>query len=242
VADFHVFADIETLSRATADLFLDRARRSVAERGRFIIALPGGSTPVRLFTILARDPYRQAVPWGRTLVFWGDDRAVPPDHEHANYRLARDTLLSRVPVPEENVMRVRGELGAAGAAGIMRSQLAGVFGEHTLPRFDFIIQGIGTDGHTASLFPGTDALDSMDWVAPVPAPPVSPALDRVTLTLPVLNNARTALFLVAGAAKRALLNEIMTDPTAPDRFPAARLNAAETLWYVDRAAFGRAVR
>ena len=173
-------------------------------------------------------------PW----FFWGDDRAVPPDHEHSNYRLAHDALLAHVPVPEDNIIRIRGELGAVGASAVLRGQLAGVFGENAIPCLDFLIQGIGPDGHTASLFPGTEALDSTDWVVPVLDPPASPRLDRVTLTLPVLNNARTALFLVSGANKNPLLREIMTDPTAPKRYPAARLQAAQTIWYVDEAAFG----
>lgn len=242
MTDYHVFTDIEELSRAAARLLKDHARQAVDERGRFTLALSGGSTPRRLFDILARDPYRLDVPWDRTLIFWGDDRAVPPDHEHSNYRLAHDTLLAHVPVPDNNIIRIRGELGAVGASTVLRGQLAGVFGENALPRLDFLIQGIGPDGHTASLFPGTEALDSTDWVVPVLSPPATPDVDRVTLTLPVLNNARTALFLVAGANKRPLLHEIMTDPTAPDRYPAARLEAAQTLWYVDKAAFGDMTR
>lgn len=235
---YQVFADSKELSRAAADMILKRACRAVEERGRFSIALSGGSTPKLLFQILAGGPYRLEMPWDRTLVFWGDDRAVPSDHEFSNYRLAREALLERVSVPADNVMRIQGELGAARAAGRLRDQLVGVFGERGLPRLDFAILGLGLDGHTASLFPGAEVLNSTDWVEPIFAPPATPRLDRVTLTLPGLNNTGTVLFLVTGVAKRAIIREIVEDPTASERYPAARVKARETHWFLDKEALG----
>jgi len=238
MTDFFVFADSEELSRAAAELFIACSHAALNDRGRFTVALSGGSTPKRLFEILASEPYWRAVPWDRTFFFWGDDRAVPPDDDQSNYKLAYDALLASVPIPEANILRIRGEKGATAAAEDMRRNLVNTFGDKDIPRFDFLLQGMGEDGHTASLFPGTDALEATDWVVPVIDPPASPKLDRVTLTFPVLNNARTALFLAAGENKQSLIAEIMNDPTAADRYPAARLEAEDTIWYVDEAAFG----
>lgn len=237
MADFHVFTDTEDLSRAAARYFTALSHTALALRGRFTVALSGGSTPKRLFQILAEPPFAQAVPWDRTIVFWGDDRAVEPDHEWSNYKLAHDHLLAHVPIPEANIMRIKGELGAERAAEDMRRNLVNVFGDSELPRFDLALQGMGNDGHTASLFPGTDALNATDWVVPVFDPPADPAVDRVTLSFPVLNASRVALFLAAGQGKRDLIAEITNDPTAPERYPAARLEAEETVWYVDEPAF-----
>ena len=242
MADFHVFADAEDLSRAAAELFIELAHRALESRGRFTVALSGGSTPKRLFELLADADHWRAVPWDRTLVFWGDDRAVAPDHEWSNYRLAHDALLAHVPIPEHNILRIKGELGAVDACEDMRRNLVNCFGDKKPPRFDLVLQGMGDDGHTASLFPGTEALDATDWVVPVIDPPANPKVDRVTLTFPVLDNARVALFLAAGKGKREIIREIVNDPTAPERYPAARLEAKKTLWYVDAAAFGKESR
>lgn len=238
MADFLVFDDAEALSQSAAQLFIACAHSALNDRARFTVALSGGSEPKRFFEILASEPYWRAMPWDRTLFFWGDDRAVPPDSELSNYKLAHDTLLANVPVQEENIFRIKGELGAEKAAEDMHRNLVTAFGDSQLPRFDFVLQGMGTDGHTASLFPNTAALETTDWVVPVFNPPATPAVDRVTLSLPVLNNARTALFLATGKEKQQILSEIMSDPDAIDRYPAAMLEAEETLWYADQAAFG----
>lgn len=238
MVDFHVFSDAEDLSQAAARLFIILSHQALDLRGRFVIALSGGSTPKRLFEILAQKPVRDAVPWDRTIVFWGDDRAVPPDHEWSNYKLAHDALLAHVPVLEENIWRIKGELGASAAAEDMRRNLINVFGDQKIPRFDLALQGMGSDGHTASLFPGTSTLEATTWVVPVFDPPADPQVDRVTLSFPVLNQARVALFLAAGAGKRDKIARIMNDPTAGESYPAARVDAEETLWYVDEAAFG----
>ena len=238
MADFHVFADGEDLSRAAAELFIARSHSALNDRTRFTVALSGGSTPSRLLKTLASEPYWRAVPWDRTLVFWADERAVPPDDDRSNYKLAHDALLAHVPIPTANIFRIRGELGAERATEDMRRNLVNAFGDKDAPCFDLLIQGMGTDGHTASLFPDNASPDEMDWVIPVISPPSVPEVDRVSLTIPVLNNARSALFLVSGRDRQSLVQEIMNDPTAPDRYTAARLEAGETLWYLDEAAFG----
>ena len=237
MADFHVFKGPEELSQAAARLFIDCARKAIDLRGRFIVALSGGSTPKRLFHILAEDRNCKAMPWEKMLIFWGDERAVGPDHEWSNYKLAQNHLLAHVPVHEKNVFRIKGELGAKLAAEDMRQNMINIFGDQGVPRFDLALQGMGTDGHTASLFPDTDALTATDWVVSVIAPPANPNVDRVTITLPVLNAARLSLFLVAGKGKRQIISEIRNDPTAPWRYPAACVKAEKTIWYVDDDAF-----
>lgn len=239
MADFHIFTSPEKLSEAAADLFIDCAHGAIDLRGRFIVALSGGSTPKQLFQILAKEPFNKAIAWHKTVIFWGDERAVPPDHEWSNYKLAKDHLLNRVPILEKNIFRIKGELGAERAAKEMDQNLVSIFGNLAIPRFDLALQGLGEDGHTASLFPGTKALEATDWVVPVIDPPANPCVDRVTLSFPVLNAARIALFLVAGESKRRIISEIMNSPTAPDQYPAARITADETIWYIDEAAFGK---
>lgn len=238
MADFHVFNDEAAAVEAAARLFTELSHRALEERGRFTVALSGGSTPAPLFQLLASSPWWDAIPWDRIVFFWADDRAVGPDHEQSNFRTARMILLDNVPVREENVVRIRGELGAEEAAEALDRDLVDGFGADGLPRFDLVLLGLGTDGHTASLFPGDPALQSAKRAAPVMDPAADPAVDRVTLTLDVLNNARTALFLVTGRAKRDVVTAIVDDPAAPDSYPAARVEASETLWYVDEAAFG----
>ena len=240
MADFHVFKDKGEVARAAARLFTELSHRALEERGRFTVALSGGATPAPLFQLLASSPWWEAIPWDRTVFFWADDRAVGPEDERSNFRAAKLTLLDNVPVHAENVIRIRGELGATEAAGQLCSDLVEGFGDKELPRFDLVLLGLGADGHTASLFPGDGALQCTDWSAPVIDPPADPAVDRVTLTLDVLNNARTALFLVTGRAKGDVMAAMVNDPDAGDRYPAARVEAEETLWYVDEAAFAKA--
>lgn len=237
MADFHVFEDSSAVAEAAAQLYIALSHRALDRRGRFTVALPGGSTPAPLFQVLATSPWREAIPWDRTLFFWGDDRVAEPDNEHANYHMARLILLDKVPVREENVIRIRGELGAESAAEQLRCDLQEGFGTRRVPRFDLVLLGVGEDGHTASLFPGSNALDSERWAEPVFEPDADPPLDRVTMTLPVLNNARTVLFLALGKAKAPIISRMVNDPEADTLYPAARVEARETLWYVDEAAF-----
>ncbi|WP_319470719.1 6-phosphogluconolactonase [uncultured Pseudodesulfovibrio sp.] len=237
--DFHAFSNAQALSQATAELFIKTARKAVEERGLFTVALSGGSTPKHLFEELAQPACSRDIPWDRTLIFWSDERAVPPDSEHSNYRLANDTLLSRITIPEKNILRIKGELGAQRAAEELERDLTETFGDQGMPRFDFVLLGLGTDGHTASLFPGTEALSATTMTAAVINPPANPQMDRVTFSLPILNNARTVLFMVIGDSKRRIVSEIRSDPTAVERYPAARVSARKTLWFADHAALGK---
>lgn len=206
--DVRVFPDYESLSRAAADWFASLTESAVASRGMASIALPGGSTPRRLYELLGAPPFRNSADWQRIHFFWTDERCVPPGHPESNFKPAQDLFLANVPVPAANVHRIRGEEGAERAAAAYETELQRFFGAGDLPVFDLLLLGMGADGHTASLFPGSAALTETRRLA-VPVVLPSPELSRVTLTLPVLNNARSALVLVSGASKRKALREIL---------------------------------
>jgi ribulose-phosphate 3-epimerase len=242
-----VFADREALSQAAAREFVRCAREAIAARGRFFVALSGGSTPRRLYQLLAAEPYRSHVDWSRVEFFWGDERCVPPDHPESNYRMAREAMLAQLPVPAEHVHRMLAERGNLDAAAReYQDEMARAFGSKPgdvePPAFDLVLLGMGPDGHTASLFPGTDALrEATRWVAPNRVPQL--ATDRLTLTLPVLNRAREVLFLVAGADKTDRLVEVLTGPADGTRLPSQLIQpAGRLLWFIDQAAAARLPR
>jgi 6-phosphogluconolactonase len=239
-----VFPDSEAVSRAAAGEFVRAATEAVAARGRFTVALSGGSTPQRLYQILAEAPFRDRVDWGKVEVFWGDERSVPPDHKDSNFRMAREALLDRVPLPAANVHRLEAERADRDAAArdyqAVLVRTFGVPADGEPPAFDLILLGMGPDGHSASLFPDTTALGEMKrWVVVNYVPKF--ATERVTLTYPILNRAREVLFLVAGADKAEPLHDVLEGPPDARRLPsqAIRPTAGKLLWYVDRKAAAR---
>lgn len=243
-----VLADPAAVQRAAAEEFAVRTEAAVRLRGAALVALSGGGTPRGLHALLAdpAQPFRARVPWERLEVFWGDERPVPPDHPDSNYRMARDTLLERVPIPPAHVHRIAGEDPAhTRAAERYARALRRVFAAHGRledgwPRFDLVILGMGADGHTASLFPGTAALH--ETARPVAAAWV-PALGshRITLTPPVLNGADAVMFLVTGGDKARALRAVLEGPWSPDVYPSqvVRPRAGALTWLVDRAAAAR---
>jgi 6-phosphogluconolactonase len=239
-ADVRVFPDIVALNKAGALEFSCAARDAIATRGRFAVALAGGATPKGAYLQLAPEEVGGAnrLPWDRIHVFFGDERCVPPDHADSNFRMASETLLARVPIPPGNVHRLRGEDDPACAAAAAERDLKEFFGAGLgPPRFDLILLGLGTDGHTASLFPETEAL--RETIRPVIANWVPKLNDhRLTLTFPVLNHAVAIVFLAAGAQKAKVLREILrpsTDaPAHPARF--VRPTHGRLLWLVDEPA------
>jgi len=194
-----------------------------------------------MFEMLAEAPYRDQVEWAKVHVFWGDERSVPPDHPDSNYRMAKDAMLSRLPIPAAQVHRIEAERADRDAAArdyqavIARTFAVDPNGEP--PAFDLVLLGMGPDGHTASLFPHTTALaETKRWTVVNFVPKFN--TDRVTLTLPVLNRAREVLFLVAGADKARPLAEVLEGPPDPARLPSQLIRPApgELLWFVDRLA------
>jgi 6-phosphogluconolactonase len=238
-ADLRVVPTADEVARVGADIVRTAAQEAVRRQGRFTIALSGGSTPRALYALLAAPPYVGEIDWAATQIFWSDERCVPPDHPDSNYRMAREALLDRVPLPVANIHRLRGELDVPQqAAQEYRTELQTVFGKSVRPRFDLLLLGLGEDGHTASLFPGVNVpADPNIMVAAVFVPKVNTW--RLTMTLPVLNAAAHVLFLVAGQAKQAALRTLIQGPRSLD-LPAQRVLPTDGVLTVlaDRAAAG----
>jgi len=240
--ELRVFASAEDLAAAAAAEFTARARAAVSQHGRFTVALCGGSTPNRLYTLLAerRRPGKGRPPWGKIHVFWGDERVVPPGHSDSNFRAANEALLAKVPIPEANVHRIRAEARSPGAAAALYEQELRRFFSLPLgrfPRFDLVLLGLGADGHTASLFPGSDVL--REEARLVAAPLVAKlGTHRITLTLPVLNSARAVMFLVSGGQKAEALAHALEGGIGSEALPPrlVRPRDGALLWMVDRAA------
>lgn len=232
-----VFEDAESLARAAALRFADLARESFTERGYFAVALSGGSTPRRIYELLAGNEFRGRVPWRGVHIFFGDERMVPPDNAESNYRMANEALLSKVRIPPENIHRING-VGDAGAnASAYELELRALFGDDGWPRLDLILLGMGDDGHTASLFPGTAALNEKRlWVAPNWVEKLG--VWRVTLTAPVINAARHVTFLVTGKSKAERLREVLKGKRDPSRLPSQMIRPSDGIleWLVDREA------
>ena len=235
------FHDPEALSRAAAGEFVALARDAVERRGRFTVALSGGSTPRGVYALLASPERRAEVDWDRVEFFWGDERAVPPDHPDSNYKMAFDALLESLAMSPARVHRIRAELAdLEEAARDYQLEIARVFGVAPAappPAFDLILLGMGPDGHTASLFPYSEALpERRRWV--VSHYVARLGARRVTLTPPILNRARDIRLLVAGADKAPTLHEVLEGPRDPERLP-VQLVAPESgrlVWLVDQAA------
>jgi 6-phosphogluconolactonase len=237
-----IFPAPKEMTEAAAKFFAARAAEAVSARGRFAAALCGGKTPAALYTLLAKAPFASQIPWTRVHLFWGDERCVPPDHEDSNYRMVKDLLLDHLPIPAANVHRMPGEMDPVEAAARYEEELRGFFAPHGdgFPVFDFILLGLGEDGHTASLFPGTRAIhESARWVVGYYVDPQKGW--RITLTPPAINTARMVVFIVTGAGKASVLRSILEGPDRPDTLPAqiVRPDGGELLWMLDREAAGR---
>jgi 5-dehydro-2-deoxygluconokinase len=239
-----VYADRETLIRREAERIVKLARDATAARGRFSLALSGGSTPRPLYTLLATPVYASRIDWSRVHVFWGDERCVPPDHPDSNFRMTREALLEHVPIPWANVHRIHGEDEPEAAARAYEQTVRAHFGVAQGPpaqSFDLVLLGMGTDGHTASLFPGTPALhEQQRWVR---ANHVTAPRDmwRITLTPVVLNAAMEVTFLVAGSNKADRLWDVLEGPTRSPPFPAQLIHPSRgaVRWMVDADAARR---
>jgi 6-phosphogluconolactonase len=239
MAEIQTYPGAASLARAAAEHFAALAAEATAVRGRFSVALSGGSTPRATYTLLASDEFAARVDWPRVHVFWGDERCVPPDRPESNFRLAYETLLSRVPIPSGHIHRAHGELEPEAAAQAYAEELAAFFGS-PWPCFDLVLLGMGHDGHIASLFPGSAALrETMLPVVAVTAHYQDRPTHRVTLTPPAINAARQVLFLISGASKAGILQEVLEGPDG--RFPAQRIRptSGRLTWLVDIAAAGQ---
>jgi 6-phosphogluconolactonase len=229
----HIYRSSEELSAAAAREFAAKAEEAIEERGRFVVVLAGGSTPKAMYGVLARD-YADRIDWSRVHVFFSDERTVSPDHEDSNYKMASEVLLDHVPVG--SVHRIRGELPPDEAAKAYEEELRTFFRTEDVPRFDLILLGAGRDGHTASLFPETSALEVHDrWV--VANPVLKLDTIRITLTIPIINAARAVVFLVAGEDKAEAVKEILEGDADPRAYPATLIQPpGAPQWLLDQSA------
>jgi 6-phosphogluconolactonase len=241
MSDVRVVSDPEALSRAVAREFVELCRHAVDAQGRFILALAGGATPRRVYELLADQEYRRQVDWRRVEFFWGDERAVPPEHPDSNYGMAQAACLGKLNLRLEQVHRIQAEqLDRDGAARDYEREIARVVGgspESAPPAFDLILLGMGADGHTASLFPYTEALrEERRHVVRNYVPKLQ--AERITLTFPIINRAREIRVIVTGAEKAAVLRDVLEGPRDPERLPSQRLApvTGRLTWLVDRTA------
>ena len=243
MAEIKIFPDAHFLAQAALEQFIHVVESAIQERGLASVALAGGSTPQMLYSLLATEPYSERVDWSRLHLFWGDERCVPPDHPDSNYFKARKVMLDHVPMPPENVHRIHAELKPEQAAEAYEETLLHFF--TSLPTeearsqasFDLVLLGLGEDGHTASLFPGTPAVQEMTrWVTAQYVDKL--AAWRISLTPAILNRARHVIFLVSGSGKRDTLQRVVYGSYQPERYPAQviRPDQGHLLWLVDEDA------
>ena len=240
IPQIRVFPDPAGVAQAAAEIVASSAEQAIAARDSFSIALAGGSTPKLLYQILAAEPYRSRIEWPRVEVFFGDERCVPPDHKDSNYRTAKEALLSKVPIPGDNVYRMHGEdpdpEQAAKEYGLMLKEK---FGDGGL---DLALLGMGADGHTASLFPGTPAIRERKHrvVAQFVENSTTGQSWRITMTAPFLNRSGQVLFLVTGAEKAGTVSRVLEGPPEPENLPSQLISPVDgtLIWLLDAGAAG----
>ena len=235
--DVSVLDSPKEVAQTAADHFVQLSRVAIAARERFTVALSGGSTPRRVYQLLASNEYRDQIEWSRTHIFFGDERCVPANDPASNYRMAYETMISHLPIPVENVHPINGEGEAATNARAYEEELRTHFPNFSWPRFDLIFLGLGDDGHTASLFPGTAALKEQNawvvanWVEELRS-------FRITLTVPAINHAREISFLVTGTEKAKALATVLRGQKNEEMYPAQLVQPenGSLIWLVDKAA------
>lgn len=231
--EVEIFPDVETLNEAAASLIVEIAAQTLRAKNKFSIALAGGSTPEALYKLLASAEFKNRLDWSKTLVFFGDERCVSPGSAESNYRMANEALLARVPIPPENVFRLRGEIEPEKSAAEYEANIKNTLGNDA--RFDLILLGMGDDGHTASLFPNSEALRETEklvaanWVEKLNA-------HRLTLTFRALNRAKNVLFLVAGAKKAETVKKVFSGETIDLPAGLIKPEDGKCVWFLDKNA------
>jgi 6-phosphogluconolactonase len=208
-----ILPDLEALSLKAAEFFVDLSKRCIASKGQFFVAVSGGSTPIRLYTLLGSEMYSHQIDWRRLHFFWVDERFVPPSHKDSNYRLLHDHLLSKISITKENIHPVKTDLPSPQvAASNYEEEIKNIFrlAEGSLPEFDLILLGIGKDGHTASIFPDSEVLRETEHLA-APVMDMKHMYYRITLTLPVINYAEEIIFLVSGKNKADVVKKVLVE-------------------------------
>jgi 6-phosphogluconolactonase len=231
-----IHKDVEALGLAVAEFFLEKACLAVEQKGRFTVSLAGGETPRRIYEILGKPPYSNNIPWKQVHIYWGDERFVPADNVRSNQLMARKALLDHVPIPPEQIHPILCEISPQQAAENYEKVIDATFPE-AKPQFDFIFLGLGSDGHTASLFPYTSVLTEQDhWAGHVYLPEQDS--HRVTLTAPLINQAMTIVFMVTGGAKAEILREVLEGSQDHQRLPSQMIapSKGELYWFLDQDA------
>ena len=233
-----IYPDLGTLSQEAARYIVRLASEAIVTHGRFTIALSGGSTPKKLYSLLGSEPYRRQMDWAQVEIFWSDERCVPPDDPESNYAMAQQVLLSKIPLPANQVHRMPADQPDREAASLAYAEeMQRTFGTDGIPTFDLIQLGMGPEGHTASLFPHQPSLHEQErLVMPVSVP--KPPPERLTFTPPLLNAARHILFLVTGSEKSDAVHAVLEGVYNPDEYPAqiVRPPHGEVTWMLDREA------
>jgi 6-phosphogluconolactonase len=232
-----IFDTPEQVARAAAERFVDYSIASIREHGSFAVALAGGSTPRRAYELLGENEFKSRVDWSRVYLFFGDERMVPPSSPESNYHMVNEALLTRITIPTANVHRIIGETTPAASAVSYEAELRSFFGAVEWPLFDLVLLGMGADGHTASLFPGSAALkEETKWVVTTRQPQTGQ--DRISLTLPAINHAAAVLFLVTGKEKAHCLAKVFSAPKPQQPLPGQLINPETSLttWLLDKLA------
>lgn len=235
--EMYVFPDHDALSHQAARIFVEASHESITARGKFVVAVSGGATPELYYRLLGSSEYSNAIDWPSVHLFWADERCVPPDHEKSNFRLVNEALLVRIPFPLTNIHRIRGEEGPKKAATMYALEIRRFFGLGQSPVFDLVTLGVGRDGHTASLFPGSPALEGMGKLT-VPVMTRDEGVGRVSLSISVINQARCVLFLVSGSEKSEVVTKILGAKGERAEYPAGRVRPVRgrLLWLMDKEA------
>ena len=237
IGEVLVFDTSEEVARAAAEKVVAYAREAIVDHGVFSVALAGGNTPRRVYELLASDPFKGLIEWPKVHLFFGDERCVPPHHQDSNYGMVYTALISKIEIPGVNVHRMVGEGNPEENAAAYERELRSFFGERSWPRFDLILLGMGEDGHTASLFPGSEALkEEAKWVVATRMRKLEQ--DRMTLTAPVLNHAAHVVFLVTGQGKAKRLSEVLGHQLKGEPLPSQLIHPIDgnLEWLVDKSA------
>jgi 6-phosphogluconolactonase len=231
-----VFDTSDMINEAAADFIVRLASESIKERGRFLLSLSGGNTPGKLYSLLSSPSFKDKIDWKKTFVFWGDERFVPPNDERNNAHMARSLMFDNVDIPNENIFPIQVDFPPSEAAIAYEKKLKGFFGKGA-PRFDLILLGLGENGHTASLFPGTPAIRELQhWLKEVYVEEQKEW--RITMTAPLINQARNIAFLVSGKAKANILEKVLNGSFQPDNYPAQLIQPVRghLFWFADKDA------
>jgi len=236
INNLKVFSSVDLLNTAAAEFIITTARKAITEKGKFAISLSGGHTPEKLYLLLSQSPFREQIQWEKTFVFWGDERCVPLNDEQNNAHRAKTLLLDKVSIPLTNIYAIPVNLPPTEAARTYEKELKNFFGSKPI-QFDLILLGLGENGHTASLFPGTKVLEeNKERIREVFVE--EEKIFRITMTAPLINQAHCILYMVTGEKKAKVLKTILKEHYLPEKYPAQLIKPlnGELFWYVDKAA------